>query len=217
MPRVHVSVGQTGGRFAISLVEHLQVAPDLPTSSTDRWEHRVFALETRPNESLDVTRDRVLGMVEVGKDAEPCVFVDTGGPGLDLRGLLLDVYQEEQTDGPHVIGREFTDIQRRRFPLLHLPHGRDDYGLPTTWRLAEAKLMRAMHSGRLVLDEALPGRAAIIRALSAFERGGDSPTSAVVTALAMAVAFPTHGAPPRYRTRGGEIEFHATTAQDPYL
>jgi hypothetical protein len=204
MPRIHIACGQSGGQFALALVEHMTTSPVTPTSKMGK-ECLVQHAETRPKETLDQTKDRVLALIDKGAENRPVLFIDVSGPGSDLWAILNDAW-----------GKEHWMTSYKRSATLLTPR-RDDFGKPGVWREAERRLMIAYTGGSLVLDDGLANRQTIVRALASFERGKEGPGSALVAALALAVAYPTEGAPPRHREKDGSISFNYRVSPDTYL
>ena len=204
MPRIHIAVGQSGGQFAIVLAEHMTTSPATPSSKMGK-EHLIQLAETRPKETLEATRDRVLSLVDKGVENRPVLFIDTSGAGVDLWGIINDAWKKEHPMTGYK--RSATLLEPRK----------DNLGRPSLWRELEQNLMITYNSGSLVLDDGLPNRPIVVRALASFERGQEGPGSALVAALALAVAYGTEGPPPRHREKDGSITFNWRVSPDTYL
>lgn len=174
--RFGVAMPDQGGRPAVVGVEVRRIGDP---KARRQWHFTVGHVERVAPKTVERARERVEEMVERLKEHRPCVFVDVGNPqGFALRRLW-----------------------RKRWPKeAHFPHAYERTRADTALFSA---FLEAYADGRIDFVPGLPHREELDRALVLFKGGGtskagyelDSEDEALVTALCLALTWPSHGGP----------------------
>lgn len=173
---------EKGGRPAIVGCEVIEI-PGKPRK--DRWQYVVGYVERVRRPTIEGARDRIALLTVATLEDRPCIFVDVGTPqGVALRAT----------------------VRREDWPKkLHLPHAyprtRGETGL-------FAHFLEAYADGRVHFLPGLASRAELDKALVLYRGSGTNKTTdelesedeALVLALCLSLAWPTHGQKPNQET-----------------
>lgn len=206
--RVHIGIAFGSGkeRAALVAVEHIELAPPLPTGPFGKLMHIVGEARRYDNQ-IEVLRDEVVGLARDLQQTDICFFVDvTTGPGAALAKILYG--WPEWPEG-----------------RVHRPHGYSQRGIARQGLLTS--ILKAYGNSALEFESA--AETSLVKALSSYHAmvGEDGRVTAkgdaepLVVALGLAMSYPLHSgpgsAPPRYRERTGDLSANRIVSGDVYL